>query len=156
MKQKIYLDTSIISAYWDERKPERQKVTRMWWPELGKKYEVHISEITEAEIFATPDRELRQKLFDLVKDITSLAVNSEIRTLAEKYLTDEVFPGDYLNDALQVAIATVYGLDIIVSWNFSHLVNYETRRKVKAINRLERYREIEIVSPLELGGEKYE
>ena len=156
MKRKIYFDTSIISAYFDERKLERQKITQMWWVELEQKYEAYISEIVEAEISDTPDEELRLKMYSLVENITSLTVNSEVRELAEKYLLAKVFPDDYLNDSLQIGIATVYGVDIVVSWNFGHMVNYETRRKVKAVNILNGYKEIEIVSPLELGGEKYE
>ena len=42
-------------------------------------------------------------------------------------------------------------MDVLVSWNFKHLVNMETRRKVKAVNLLKGYKEIEVVSPEELG-----
>ncbi len=59
------------------------------------------------------------------------------------------------NDALHIAIATVNGIDILVSWNFVHMVNLNTRTKVNAINLLNDYGEINIVSPYELGGGKY-
>lgn len=57
---------------------------------------------------------------------------------------------------MHIAITTLHGLDILVSWNFEHLVNPETRRKIKGVNLLKDYKDIDIVSPEELGGNKYE
>jgi hypothetical protein len=52
-----------------------------------------------------------------------------------------------LDDCLHIAHAVVYGCDIILSWNFRHIVNDETKSKVKVVNAISRYNEIEIVSP---------
>ena len=59
-------------------------------------------------------------------------------------------------DALHISVATIHNIDILVSWNFHHIVTYDTKRKVNAVNTLIGYRNIEVVSPLELGGGKYE
>ena len=85
-RKKIYLDTSVPSAYYDERQSERRRVTQLWWKnELGK-YDVLISEITSRELEATPDLDKREKLLNLVKDIPVVEVSTEINILAEKYL----------------------------------------------------------------------
>jgi len=153
--KKIYLDTSIISAYLDQRNPNRQKITQMWWKEMSKNYKVSISEIVEAEIFDTPDEKLKVKLFNLIKNINSLQINPEIRKLANEYLKNKIFDEGSFRDALHIATATINDIDIVVSWNFKHIANYETKQKVNAVNILNGYREIEIYSPMELGGGKY-
>lgn len=53
-------------------------------------------------------------------------------------------------DALHLAIASVHGLDYLVSWNFKHIVNVRTRRLVNAVNVNNDLRPLEIVAPLEL------
>ena len=44
----------------------------------------------------------------------------------------------------------VHDLDMVVSWNFRHMVKWRTRVSVNAIARPLAYREIEILSPLEV------
>ena len=56
-------------------------------------------------------------------------------------------------DALHVAAATVARADLILSWNFKHIVNYQRIRRFNGVNALEGYVAIEIRSPLELGDE---
>ena len=56
-------------------------------------------------------------------------------------------------DAYHIAVATLNEIDIIVSWNFDHLVNIKTRRRVSGVNILYGYKTIEIISPPELGGD---
>jgi len=56
----------------------------------------------------------------------------------------------YEDDALHIAIASVNNLDVIVSWNYKHIVKLKTKREVTGINALLGYKEIEIYSPLEV------
>lgn len=156
MKEKIYIDTSIPSAYFDEREEKRRMITQKWWKEiLFNKYEVYISELVEAELGDTRESKKCKELLGLVKWIKVLEVNSEIEILAKFYIENDVIVEEYIDDARHLAIATLNGIGLVVSWNFTHLVNHETKKKVKAINLLHGYREIEIESPLELGGGVY-
>ncbi len=75
--------------------------------------------------------------------------------MAQAYIDNDIIPEEYRNDALHIAVATLQDVDLLVSWNFEHLVNPETRRKVKAVNLLKGYKEIDIVTPEEIGGNKY-
>ncbi|MFH1259641.1 MAG: hypothetical protein ABII74_07535 [Elusimicrobiota bacterium] len=90
-----------------------------------------------------------------MKRIESLKISDEVEDLAKIYTDNEVIPEEYNADALHLAVAAINGIGLVASWNFAHLVNHETKRKVKALNILQGYREIEIESPLELGGGDY-
>lgn len=156
MKEKIYLDTTVPSAYFDDRERHRQKITQLWWKEvLFNKYEVYISELVEAELGDTKDEKKRKDLLILVRNIKCLKINEESERLTKTYVDNEIVPEEYIDDARHLAVATINEIGLVVSWNFLHLVNHETKRKVKAINLLHGYREIEIESPLELGGGGY-
>ena len=147
---KIYLDTSIISAYFDNRAPERQESTKIFWKEILSQYEVFISEITKDELMAAGDADLRGKFEGIIKDFTVLSTNEKIHKLAREYINYEIFPEKYLDDSMHVAIASYHDIDYILSWNFEHIVKVKTRKLVKSVNVLNDFREIEIVSPQEL------
>ena len=51
---------------------------------------------------------------------------------------------------LHLACATFYQIDVVASWNFKHMVNLETKRLVNELNKRYNYKEIDILSPLEL------
>jgi len=155
MKQKVYLDTSIPSRYYDDERPEDRRITRLWWKNELPAFEAVIFEVTSKELEATPDEEKQKRLLVLVKDIPVVKVTNEAEALSKKYMGANVIPDEYEDDALHIAVATVNNVDVLISWNFRHLVNEETRTKVNAINLLNGYREIKIDSPLELGGGKY-
>ena len=65
-------------------------------------------------------------------------------------LIDEIKSGKYEDDAFHIALASVNNLDVIVSWNFQHIVKLKTKREVNAINALLGYKAVEIYSPWEV------
>ena len=67
--------------------------------------------------------------------------------LAKEYIKNGVLTEKSFDDCLHIAFAVFYDCDIIVSWNFKHLVNYRTIDKVRIINTINKFREISIVSP---------
>ena len=147
---KIYLDTSIISAYFDKRAPERQESTKKFWTEILPQYDVFISEVTNEELKATGNSELKKEFIQIVEGFGILSVNNEIEKLAKEYIKHGIFPEKYFDDSLHVAIASYHDVDYILSWNFEHIVKVKTRKLVKSVNVLNNFREIEIVSPQEL------
>jgi predicted nucleic acid-binding protein len=150
MKGSLYLDTSVISAYYDARVNERRAATIDFWEKVAINYKVFISEITVSELENTRDKVLKTKFRDLIKDIKVLRLNQKARELGNVYVKRGVFPEKYLEDALHVAIATCNDISFVISWNFEHLVKVKTRKTVNLVNILEGYREIEIISPQEL------
>ena len=149
-KETLYLDTSVISAYFDKRAKERQEVTIKFWKKILPNYQAHISVVTIEELGNTKNATLKKAFMSLVKGLKVLNTNEEIRKLANVYITKGIFPDRYFDDALHVAVASFYGTSYLASWNFEHLVKIKTRKLVDLVNLLEGYREIEIVSPQEL------
>ena len=145
-RESIYLDTSVPSAYCDNRTKERRDATIKFWKDVMPNYQVYVSEITVAELEETKDETLRIRFKELIEDFEVLKVNEMIRDLAEAYVKNRIFSERYMDDALHVAVASFYEVSYLVSWNFEHIVKVKTRRLVNSVNILEGFKEIEIVS----------
>jgi predicted nucleic acid-binding protein len=151
----LYLDTSVISFALSEDIPnEDRNITLKLIEEINKgKYVGLISDVVVREIGNTRDSAKRDQLLKLVNQIELndiLAVDKESDSLADKYIKENVIPVVYRDDALHIALASVKGLDILVSWNFKHLVKHKTRIKVAGINTLLGYKVIDICTPWEV------
>lgn len=144
---KLYLDTSVPNGYFDAKNPNRQQTTRQFWLKLNK-YQVFISDIVIEEIRATGDEDRKQSLLELVKSFECLSAKTdEIKTLAEEYVIRGIIPVQHIEDAAHIAVTTVNSLDVLISWNFEHIVKLKTKREVNVINVLLGYNEIEIIEP---------
>jgi predicted nucleic acid-binding protein len=148
-KLRIYLDTSIFSAFYDERTPERQRLTQQFWSGL-KAYEVLCSQLVLDELARVSDPVLRERLIQLSQECQVLAVGEAEQELARAYLAAGVVPARYIADAIHIAIAVLGGADILVSWNFQHLVRRSTRLLVNYINARRGLPPLEILAPPEV------
>jgi len=148
-KLKIFLDTSVYSARFDSRDPNRQKLTQDFWDTIGY-YDVYYSEINTEEISAVSDEDLKKKMKDLLKNGKNIKITTEVKKLTQVYTDEGLIPEKYENDTLLIALTSVYSLDILVSWNFKHLVKRKTRIGVNLINLKNGYKSIEILAPPEL------
>src|SRR5207245_6338427 len=83
-------------------------------------------------------------------EFSDLPVTDEMRALAEKYLLAGAFTRTRYNDAVHVAAATLSRQDVLVSWNFKHLVNRRRRAMVCGVNATAGLPPIDILSPPEL------
>ncbi|MBT3190919.1 MAG: PIN domain-containing protein [Verrucomicrobia bacterium] len=149
MKLRLYLDTSVMSALLDDRHPDRMRETEQFW-ELAREYEFTTSDLAKEEILSTPDVERRARMLKLTEGLTIVTLDNEARMLADLYIDQDIFSPALLNDALHVAAAVVSRQDILVSWNFRHLVNRRRRALVNEVNIVHGYPTIEIVSPPEI------
>lgn len=149
---KLYLDTSIISAAIDEREPEKRKDTLYLIEEIVTgRHEAYISRISLIEINRAA-KDISIKLLGVVKDINpeELEIDKATEVLAGKYISEGVIPGKYENDAVHIAVASVNSLDVVVSWNFEHMVKHKTRVEVTGINTFMGYNPIDICTPKEV------
>lgn len=80
----------------------------------------------------------------------NVLVTAEADHLAERYIAGGVIGRANLNDALHVATATVHQVDVLVSWDFKHILNWTRVRGYNAVNAGEGYRPIVIRSPQEV------
>jgi predicted nucleic acid-binding protein len=149
MKLRIYLDTSIFSAYYDDRAPDRRAQTEEFWARIAA-FEVSTSELAREELQKTPDRDRRMKLLKLLDSLDVHSVTEEIKKLAQNYVKAGVFAPIMLNDAVHIAAAVITRQDILLSWNFKHMVNRTRRAKVNEVNISKGLPSIEIIAPPEI------
>lgn len=149
MREKIYLDTSVFSAYYDKRAPERLALTRKSW-QMIEKCQRFCSDLTIQELEAIEELDLREQLRGLTQGFEILPITSVVENLAQNYVKFGIVPRKYLKDALHVAVASVNELDVLLSWNFQHLVKRKTRLLVNLVNSMQGYKLLEIIAPPEL------
>ena len=144
---RIYADTSIFGGVFDS---EFSKASKDFFKEVDKgRFKLVTSAVVEAEIEPAP--ESIQLLFTKYAKCAEVAeVNKDIIELRSKYISAGIVTEKSLDDALHVAIASVSECDLIVSWNFKHIVHYDKIPKYNAVNILNGYKYIGIYSPLEI------
>ena len=144
---KIYADTSVFGGVFDHEfsEPSKQFFSEV---ETGR-FILVTSAIVEAEIEPAPEKV--QAFFAKHAESASIVIaNQEALELQLSYIDSGVVTENSLEDALHVAIATVSGCDLIVSWNFKHIVHFDKIPKYNAVNVLNTNNHIGIYSPLEV------
>ncbi|NVM38196.1 MAG: PIN domain-containing protein [Candidatus Lokiarchaeota archaeon] len=148
-KRKLYLDTSVVSAVFDDRNPERKYLTESFF-EVKDTFEVYISNITLLEIDKTPDNNLKKLMKESVKKFTVLSVSDDVEELAREVIEKGAINESYSEDAYHIALAIINDMDFLLSWNFRHIVRKKTKDIVRMICSLKNLRQIEILTPAEL------
>jgi len=148
-KLKIYLDTSVISHLDAPDKPDWMGDTHKLWEAIqAGQYDVFISPVVMVELdeCTEPKRSILLKWLSEI-DYTELQANDEVLELAEKYLQSGIMPPKSARDRQHIAYACVYNCDMVISWNFKHMVNVKTISGVKGANALAGYKEMPIYTP---------
>jgi predicted nucleic acid-binding protein len=149
-KPKLYLDTSVPSAYLDERAPDRQRLTIEFWQSRLPDFEANISGLVLEEVRSTPDAHRRAAMARLVEDMIVLPYEPGVSDLAIAYVRRGVFAERDMDDAIHVAIAVTNDIRYLASWNFKHLVKLRTRQEVNLVNSQMGHGWIDILAPPEL------
>lgn len=154
---KLYLDTSIPSAFYDTSKPVRQLITQKWFENDALSYEIFISVITVKEIERIKNDVKRQNISELIlkHDMTILDFFDKAKNLANEYMEKGAIPKTEPEDAYHIAIAVINEIDALASWNFKYIVSINPIRKIHEINRKYKYTAIDIGSLQIFGGAKY-
>ncbi|OHB78471.1 MAG: hypothetical protein A2Z25_21235 [Planctomycetes bacterium RBG_16_55_9] len=149
MKQmRIYLDTSVLGGCFDEefRHASRQFLKMVY----RQRIKPLISEILLRELTEAP-RNVRNLLSRMMlADLERLEVSDGAVELHEAYLAANIVSARYADDALHVALATVARADVLVSWNFKHLVNPVRIRAFNGVNISRGYGPIIIMTPSDI------
>jgi len=148
MKYKVYIDTSVIGGYHDD---EFSEITRLFFERIKKKeLMIHLSEISRLELLPAP-KQVKEVVYLIPEDcLINLEFTEDAQDLANHYIKEKILGKASLNDAYHIAIATVNRLDVLVSWNFKHIVNLDKIRLFNAMNLKLGYPMIEIRTPKEL------
>lgn len=135
MKRKIYLETSVIS-YLTSRPSKtilgaaHQQLTLAWW-ETRNQYELLVSESVLRECGAG-DPDAANKRLAVLTDIPLLLISEQALNIAESLVGQGIVPSKAAEDALHIAVATVYGVDYLLTWNCRHIANPEMQRGIAA------------------------
>ncbi|MBI4909140.1 MAG: type II toxin-antitoxin system VapC family toxin [Acidobacteria bacterium] len=129
MKRKVYIETSVASYL--TARPSRdlvaaanQELTYEWWTYHRGRYELYVSDVVLREA-ARGDAEAAARRLSELRDIDVLAIDVEALTLSRIFLQRKLLPPAAVEDALHVAIATVEGMDFLLTWNCRHIANGE-------------------------------
>jgi len=147
--QRIYLDTSVIGGCFDTEFARWSRGLMQDF-QLGR-YRAVLSEVVAAEIEEAHTR-VRQQYAEIaaLPGTEFLLLSPETIELARAYENRGIVSPKYYDDGTHIALATSAGVDLLVSWNFKHIVHFEKIRLFNAVNLELGYRPLEIYSPREV------
>jgi predicted nucleic acid-binding protein len=150
-KLKIYLETTLFNYYFDKDRDAHADTVRLFKEIASGKYDAFTSRHVIDELAKAPETK-RDAMLSLILEygLRVLEPQPKAEQLADLYVAEGVIPQKFLTDALHIAIATVYGLDMIASVNFKHIVKQRTKLATGKINALNGFRPVEIASPMEI------
>ncbi len=145
---RVYSDTSTLGGCFDEEFAEWSNALVEEF-KVGKKLLI-LSDLTLQELEPAP-QEVKDKLLEIPKKHQiGIGIIDEAVQLAETYINEGALTTKSFNDALHIALATLYNADVLASWNFKHIVNLNRIRLYNSINLKLGYRMIEIRTPREI------
>ncbi len=148
-KIRVYVDTSVFGGVSDEEFSESSR--RFLGRISNGEFRIVVSSELLRELRSAPER-IRRELDAIPDDLLEdVPVDAEVEALADAYVAAGVLGEASRSDAIHVSAATIARADLIVSWNFRHIVNFDRIRKYNAINVLKGYGPIDIRSPAEVA-----
>jgi predicted nucleic acid-binding protein len=151
----VYVETTVIGHIAARQQADilvaaRQLASQRWWA-VRERYTLVVSQIVVDECSAGDTSAASERLA-LIADIPILAVSPDARQLADRLMESHGIPASEPRDALHIAIATVNGIEYLVTLNFTHIANAETRATIEQACRDCGYAPPLICSPDELLG----
>jgi hypothetical protein len=149
-KPTVYLDTSVISAYWYEGTDvlalARRVKTHEWWDVERGFFALRGSVVVETEL--RDGRFPRQADCQaMARRLSYLPITSGTRDLFDALIAEKVVPENKPRDAFHMALAAVHEVDYLLSWNYAHMVNVIAQRKYEQVGRIRKLRAPLLVSP---------
>jgi len=146
-KQRIYVDTSVLGGCFD---PEFEMWSNGLIDDFRKgRFRLVLSDVTAAEIEHAPEpvRELHAELLSIAE---LLPVREEALDVLAAYERHGILSPRFRNDMLHIALATIAEVDVLVSWNFRHVVRLDKIQKFNGANLELGYKTLAIYSPREV------
>ena len=156
MKTSVYIESSVISYLTarpsnDLVKSARQAITEEWWQKEKTRFTIFVSTLVEEEI-SRGNPEAAQRRLEVSEKIPNLSISSEAKEIAEVLISTGAVPSNSEEDTLHIGIATAHGMHFLLTWNFKHINNAETKSVInKTIEDLGYIAPI-LCSPEELGA----
>jgi len=144
---RVYADTSVFGGVFDEG---FEAPSQAFFDQVRNgRFHLVTSALVQEEIKPAP--KYVQEFFDRTLPVVEVVeVSEETLRLRDAYLEAGIVSSQWSEDALHVALATVSGCSLIVSWNFKHIVHFEKIPLYNAVNVLKGHSNVGIFSPLEV------
>ncbi|HEY4327409.1 MAG TPA: PIN domain protein [Mucilaginibacter sp.] len=148
MIKRVYVDTSVIGGQFDK---EFFSDTDPFFKAVIKgEINIIVSDLLRAELLHAPEI-VRQFIKSIPEtSIENIELSEEAANLADKYINAKVVGKTSRADCQHIAMATIAHADVLVSWNFKHIVNLDKIRGYNGVNYQLGYNMIEIRTPKEI------
>ncbi len=157
-KESVYIETTVISylTAWLSRdliRAAHQQITQEWWHRRRNDFELFVSAFVTSEASAGDTKAAKERL-EVLENIPLLDVNLEVENLAKDLVKHKAVPEKSATDALHIAVASVHGVDYLLSWNCKHIANAEMQDVIRKVCEESDYKFPKICTPEELLGGK--
>jgi hypothetical protein len=154
--KKVYIETSIVSYLTARPSSDLvaaawQTVTTEWWDTRRKLFDLFTSEVVLEEA-GRGDVGAAARRLEALTGIPLLTVTDEVIMLSETFIRKGVLPREAIGDSLHIAIAAVHGLDYLLTWNYRHIANAESKPLIRRVCLEKGFGYPEICTPQELMG----
>jgi hypothetical protein len=155
-KKTVYIETSVISYLTARPSSDLlaaawQKVTLDWWDTQRDRFDLYTSDIVIEEAERGDDLAVTKRL-EALSGFPLLAITGEVVTLSEALIDAKALPKKAIGDSLHIAASAVHGVDYLLTWNYRHIDNAETKPIVRRVCLTNGYGYPEICTPQELMG----
>ena len=145
---RIYVDTSVFGGCFDREFAEWSKALMEDF--RSRSFQPVVSDVTAAEIALAPEP-VRELFYDILHLCKNLSVSEDALELLSAYEAHGILGRRFQNDMLHIAVATVGEVDVLVSWNFKHIVRLDKIRLFNGVNLELGHKPLTIYSPREVA-----
>lgn len=154
LRKKVYIETSVVSYLTSRQsndviKSACQKITKLWWEQGQLTTIPYISPYVVEEASAGDPQAASERL-EALRKIPVLPISSEVIELAEFLLLGGGLPAKAKIDALHIACASYHHMDILLTWNCTHIANPAQLPIMRGLCAAKRYNLPEVITPFEL------
>lgn len=144
---RTYCDTSVFGGVFDD---EFCAASNAFFEQVKSgRFRLLVSDISRAEVASTP-AQVKELFESLLGEMELVPVDERILALRDAYVKTGIVGARSKDDAAHVAAATVVGAELIVSWNFRHIVHFDKIRLYNEVNKVYGFSAVDIRSPLEV------
>jgi len=148
---RLYLETTMFNYYFDDRRDGHEDTVRLFESIREGTHEAYTSGYVIAELEDAPEPK-RSKMLALIEeyDVITLDITDETNQLAELYVSENIIPASFTIDGAHIAVASIQGLDYVLSYNFQHINRAKTKLLTERINRKKNYGSVLICAAKEV------
>nr|VFJ76798.1 MAG: hypothetical protein BECKFM1743C_GA0114222_109481 [Candidatus Kentron sp. FM]VFJ77040.1 MAG: hypothetical protein BECKFM1743A_GA0114220_109571 [Candidatus Kentron sp. FM]VFK24324.1 MAG: hypothetical protein BECKFM1743B_GA0114221_109851 [Candidatus Kentron sp. FM] len=110
----------------------RQLISRDWWENQSQYFELRISSLVEEEA-SRGDPSAVARRAAIIADIPHLAITDRAVVLTQTLVDRQAVPKGSEDDALHIAISATQGAHFLLTWNFKHIDNAQTKQRITEV-----------------------